>query len=367
MERKSIAMISKSIFRNIVIFIFIIAFFIAGYYLIKIQKQKKIVDEQMKFPEIEIFLEDSEISALLVDNENIYVGGNNGVYLLDTNNGKILKTISKNLRLIYSSSILKHNKDIWIAHDNGIALYRDEKLITYSYPIVPKGRCNSIIVYNNKVIAGFENGEAIFDENNNVTILNTKNGLSEDYINVLAVDYYNNLWIGSYLRTDRGGLSILDENNNWTYFSTKEGLVHKFVTSILPINREGVLVGGGHLTAGGLTIFKYRDKKPYIYKVLKEENGLPGPKVRYLYLDNKDYLWITSEKDGILICDKTQVFENEYLKGLYLTIKNGLSSNEIKVICENSKYIFLAGKIGLNRIEKEKFYKRLHKENDMIY
>jgi len=359
-------MISKSFFRNIVIFIFIITFFIIGYYLIKIQKQEKIVSEQMKFPEIEVFLKESEISALLVDGENIYVGGNNGVYLLDCNTGQILKTISKDLRLIYSSSIIKHNNDIWIAHDRGVALYKDDKLINYTYPTVPKGRCNDIIIYNDKVIAGFENGEAIFDKNNNITILNTKSGLAEDYVNVLAVDDYNNLWIGSYLRTEKGGLSILDKNNNWTYFSTEEGLAHKFVTSILPIKGEGILVGGGHLTVGGLTVFKYKNERPYIYKIITKENGLPGPKIRCLYLDDKDNLWITSERDGIIICNKTDVFDKKYLNGLYMTTKNGLSSNEIKVICENSKYIFLAGKIGLNRIKKEGFYKRLYKE-DIIY
>jgi len=345
--------------RNIIITLFIIVFIFVSYYLIKVQKEEKIKLEQLKFPEIDVFLDEVEISALLVDGDNIYVGGNEGVYLLNGNTGEIIKTISKDLRLIYSSKIIKYKDTIWIAHDDGISTYKNNIITTYSYPLVPKQRCNDIEIYNDIIIAGFESGMAIFDKDNNITILNKNDGLIEDYVNVVKKDFNNNLWIGAYLRTENGGLSILN-NNKWIYFSKEQGLIHKFVTSILPIEKSGTIVGCGHLNDGGLTIFKYKGDVPYVFNSLKKEDGLPGDKIRTLYLDTNNYIWITSEADGILVCDYNLVFEKSKLKGLYIDERMGISNNEIKIICENDKYIFLGGKIGLNRIKKDDFYKRLN-------
>lgn len=112
---------------------------------------------------------------------------------------------------------------------------------------------------------------------------------------------------------------------------------------------------------GGLTVFKYNKNIPYIYKNYKYKDGLPGPKIRSIYYDNRDYIWITSEADGILVTTLNKVFTSSTLTGLYIDTKQDISSNEIKIITENEKYIFLGGKIRLTRIKKDEFYNRMIK------
>lgn len=179
---------SKFLF-NIIFILFLILLFLMSYYFINLQNKELEELAKLKYDEIEVFLKNFKISALHVEDKSIYVGGSDGILLLDSNTMKVKKVISKELELIYSSSMYMDNNRLWIAHDNGIAYYKNNVLTTFSYPDIPKGRCNSITSYNDTIIAGFETGVAIFN-NKNITILNSNDGLAEDYVNVISSDEY---------------------------------------------------------------------------------------------------------------------------------------------------------------------------------
>jgi len=317
------------------------------------------LEAALKYDELEIFLEELELSALYVDGNDLYVGGSSGLRLLDATTLEVKEVISTDLELVYSSTLYMGIDRLWIAHDHGVAYYKDGQLTQFSYPDVPKGRCNTIAYDHGEIVAGFETGMAIF-HSDTIQHLTKKDGLAEDYVNTLAVDSFNQLWVGSYLQTKTGGLSILADNHT-LLISTEDGLIHKFVTSILPLQDTGTLVGCGHLNKGGLTVFKYRDHVPYIFKNYTHTQGLPGPKIRNLYQDQHGYVWITSESDGLLVTTVENIFDSHSLDGLYLRTQQGLSNNEIKVIVENDTFLFLGGKVGLTRIRKRAFYPRLSK------
>lgn len=341
----------------IIIIIFVLVLISTTLFFLDMQKKENYAKELLKYDEVDIFLEDFEISALLIDGDSLYVGGSTGVFLFDSITMKVKKTISKDLELVYSSAMYKDNNRLWIAHDQGIAYYEDGILINLTYPDIPKGRCNTITSYNGAILAGFETGSIIINKEN-IEFRGIEEGLAEDYVNIVAKDEFDNLWYGAYLRDKRGGLSILVDKD-FKLISLDEGLVHKYVTSILPISDYGTLVGCGHLDAGGMSVFKYNDTIPYVFKNYTIKDGLPGPKIRSLYQDKSGFLWITSEMDGLLVTDIDKVFKGESLTGLYIDREQGLSSKEIKMIVENEKYLFLGGKTGLTRIEKALFYRRL--------
>lgn len=303
-----------------------------------------------------VFFPDKEISALLFDGEYIWMGGRDGVYLIEPQSGEIVKEIANDIQMTYTAGMCR-TKDgsIWIGHENGITIFKDEIRIDYSSPDIPKGRVNSIIEDKEEgVWAGIQSGAAHFILESDCwtidKILDSNSGLIEDTVNTIGIDSMGGLWFGSYLGKNTGGISIL-RSDVWEYISVKEGLPHRYVTSIIPIDNEYMLVGVGHLDRGGMALFEKQNNDFKLHATYSVEDGLPGEKIRQLYLDDKKHLWITSESDGLLICDSYEELFNAQLEGIYLTTQNGLSDNEVKVIIEAEGFYWLGGRIGLTRIE----------------
>ncbi len=356
----------KKIIIGLVYALLLVGFILTGKLFLDVQKNEKEALKQLKVKGIEVFLENTEISGLYVDGDILYVGGNEGVYKLDGQTGEILETVSDKLKLIYTAAIVKSPDDVlWIGHDSGISAFDGTHWKHFTAPDIVEGRCNAILADKQSVWAGFQGGAVRFEaseqgsaETYRPVMLYTKaEGLAENTVNAMDVDPYQNFWFGAYLCNEIGGLSIMHDEN-WSFHSLAEGLPHKYITSIEYVltqknHLEGALVGCGHLDRGGLALFTYNsEQEPILSKVFTIENGLPGEKVRFIYHDHDGNLWITSELDGILICDDEAPFINEALQGLLLDERHGLSDNEIKVIDENEKYYWLGGKLGLTRIEK---------------
>jgi len=184
-----------------------------------------------------------------------------------------------------------------------------------------------------------------------VEILTAKDGLTDDFVNVIHINPDGELWFGAYLATGKGGLSILN-TNGWQYLSTDDGIPHRYITAILPVGDE-MLVGTGHLDRGGLALLIENGGKWTIKKAYHMEDGLPEEKIRYLYSGTDGTLWITTESEGVIVCPSIYSLEQPGLPGLRLTKENGLSDNEIKVITETDDFYWLGGRYGLTRIERD--------------
>ncbi len=113
-----------------------------------------------------------------------------------------------------------------------------------------------------------------------------------------------------------------------------------------------MLAASGQLSAGGLCVLEQKEEMWIVSDLFSVEDGIPGEKVRWLFVDRDDHLWITTESNGLLLCPDTQAIASHPLNGIVLTEDNGLSDNEIKCIAETETVYWLGGRYGLTRIDR---------------
>jgi len=324
--------------------------------LLQFQQKEKEKLENQKLDGLNIFFPKNEISALLYDGKHIWIGGRDGVYLINPQSGNIIKEIAKDIHMTYTAGICQLEDDsVWVGHENGVTIFNDNQRIDFTSPQIPSGRVNTVVSDGSiGVWAGTQMGAVHFlkKDGNYVVdkILTSKDGLKEDAVNTIALRGEHSIWFGAYLANKVGGISILNDDK-WQYFSVQQGLPHRYITANIPISEEYMLVGLGHLDRGGMALFRCDENQTVLETTYSVDDGLPGEKIRQLYLDSKEHLWITSESDGLLICPSYKSLHELPLEGKYLTKKDGLSDNEIKTIIEAEGYYWLGGRYGLTRIE----------------
>ncbi len=353
MNKKNISIIILMI---IVISTFIIISMVSN------QSNKNMADAK-KFDWIDIFLANSEISAIFDDGEKIWAGGRDGLIWLDRNTGEILKHEESEIDMTYAGDILRTPDGIiWVGHNNGLTGFNKEGQQRYHFNFedISKGRINDLDYSGETLSVGTLSGVVqlikIKDAWQINKTISKQDGLTEDVVNIIST--YNNAYLfGAYLSNNKGGISILADGN-WQYIGTEEGLPHRDINAILNLPSNDILVGTGHLSRGGLALLTESNNQFSVKKTWQIDNGIPGEKVRWLYLDNHERLWITTESDGLIIVALSEL-QNENLSGLYLSKDEGLSDNEIKSIIETDDYIWLGGRFGLNRIDINELEKHL--------
>lgn len=293
-----------------------------------------------------ILLAGEDISSFVEGEKVIYVGGANGLFSIDKDTLQAKEIGDYH----YVRSLALDERGLWLATDTGLLLIKEEISRVYT---TDDGLPDNRVLYIYPVDKGhFWLGtwggalEISFDEENEMLIknqYNQKNGLLVDNVNVINQDDRGGLWFGSYV-APRGGLSLL-ANDKWQYFTTEDDLLHGNVTSIITRYDGRVVVGAGLYKYGGATIFKKTKDSWEKTESLTRESGLAGEKVRSLYEDQQQRLWVGSEYDGLVIIDKNDK--------KILTDASGLSHNEVKCINEDLEGTIWIGTMrGLTRIEK---------------
>ena len=211
---------------------------------------------------------------------------------------------------------------------------------------------NAILCVGEKTLVGTMEGATEFTYGVNDwqvnAVFTSGNGLLSNVVNVLAADE-KHIYFGSYLDNKPGGISILG-TDGWEYITVENGLCHPYINAILP-SEEKIYVATGQLTAGGLCLLNETKDGFEVQDVFGTNDGIPGEKVRWLYKDTLQHLWITTESDGLLICPNDTI--DHPIESVLLKQEHGLSDNEIKKIVESEQYYWLGGRYGLTRIEKQ--------------
>ena len=314
-------------------------------------------DKAEKFEGLDVFMAGTEISALYDDGEKLWVGTSEGIFFINRDNGDLIKKIDADIQMIYSAMIIKSSDGlIFAGHDKGISVFDQEGKLLYQFssPDIPSGRANCLFQDADIIWAGCQNGAVSFVKKDGKwsveKVLNKENGLSENNIQVIN-KIGDELWFGTYLGNDRGGISIL-KDRDWSYITVDDGLPHRYINAIEKIDDANVLIGTGHLSAGGLCLARHINGKWSIDESWDQDDGIPGMKIRTLFTDSSGKLWITTEADGLIILNSVNDLENRPLKGFILTQDNGLVDNEVKCICESDECYWLGGKYGLTRYAK---------------
>lgn len=305
---------------------------------------------------LEIALEDRECACLLPDGDVIYVGGADGLYLLDaatfTPAGQVEIPGGPALQLV--SALCKTSDGaLWVAHNKGISVCRGGAWRTFGRADgLPDLRANCFCPMEDGLWAGTWGGAYFFADAGGGYAVQKKftadNGLSDNMVNAIHADGDGTLWFGAYYHAGSPcGLSIL-RGGRFSYLSAEDGLPHSFITSICALPDGAHYIGCGYLERGGLAVVCEEAGGFTVSRAYTESEGLPGPKVRTLYYDG-ERLWIATENDGIMIVTQPG---GEYarLSGIYAKTENGLPDNEVKQILAHEGYIYLAARRGAARL-----------------
>ncbi len=321
-------------------------------------------EKDLKIEALEVFLPDKEVSGIFDDGKKLWIGGRDGILWVDRKTGEALDSPLDDIDLdmSYAGDIVSNEDgEILIGHNDGLSVFSKEgKLISnLSAPKICAGRINDIEVDGKQVTLVSPKGASVLKKNGGewevLANYNKSNGLAEDN-NAVVKKFGDTYFFGSYLSKDKGGLSLL-KDGKFSYLNMDDGLPHRDINSLISLDEKQILVATGHLNRGGLALLEKGDNRYFVKKVWTKENGIPGPKIRWLFIDSMDKLWITTESDGLLLIDLKNL-EKDNLEGLYLNQKSGLSDNEIKRIVETKDYFWLGGRYGLTRIDKASFIKK---------
>ena len=310
-----------------------------------------------QYDNLEILFPGIEISELFDDGQRLWTGTADGIYLLDRDSGSTIKKLDAPIHMIYSAMITKTEDGlVWAGHEDGLSAFDADlnEIYRFEAPDIPGGRVNALLADSDGLWAGSQEGAFRLANTGGEwkveEILTTDSGLVEDVVQVIS-KVGDELWFGSYLAVGKGGISIRT-NHGWKYLSTEEGIPHRYINAILPLKDGRVLIGSGQMIYGGLSVAEKISDGWSITANFDQKDGIPGMKVRWLFLDSLGKLWITTEAEGILILDDPDMLKSTPITGLILKKENGLADDEVKCIEECDNCFWLGGKYGLTRLGK---------------
>lgn len=289
----------------------------------------------------DVFLTNTDIFSLSIKGNTLWAGGSNGLFKINMTDFSSEKV--GNYKFV--RVVLTDNSGVWVGHDDGLThIGKSTKTYTQKDGL-PDNRVNSVMIdKKNNVWCGTWGGVSIIQDKI-IKTYTQQDGLLVNMVNAIMEDNKGGIWFGSYV-APRGGISIL-HNNKWQYFTTDNALLHSNISSIIQLKDNSVLVGGGLYTKGGGTRFVNISEKWVKDITLTKEKGLIGEKIRSLYEDNNNLLWVGSEYDGLTIMKNFKMIK-------YLNEKTGLSNDEVKAIIEDKNNNYWIGtRNGLTKISKK--------------
>ena len=292
-----------------------------------------------------------ETYAMLIDGNDVWTGGQEGVYRIDRLEHTLIEKLSLPREVDYVKALnIDQEGALWIGHFNGLTILKNNSYLTLGEEEgLPDHRVNCFHVNSEEnLMVGTWGGVAIYDGNKWETIT-SQDGLMVDMVNVIFEDSTGGYWFGHYL-APRGGISYLREGN-WQYFSVDNGLPHNNITSFYEDDAGYIWVGTGLFERGGAARFVPDDHGQWVMDtVLSKNEGLAGEKVRYIFQDQRGIYWITSEFDGIAVFTKEALYSGEASR--ILTEECGLANYEVKNVQQDvDGSIWLGTHYGVNVLE----------------
>ena len=293
-----------------------------------------------------------EVYAMVIDGDYVWTGGHEGLFKVDRIGKTLIEQVELPREVDYVNAIYIDERDrVWIGHFNGLTI-KDGNSFEHigEGKGLPDSRVNCIYLNSDlNLMVGTWGGVAIND-GDSWDVITVDNGLMVDMVNVIMEDSRGGYWFGHYL-APAGGISYLCEGN-WQYFSVDNGLPHNNITSFFEDDEGYVWAGTGLFERGGLIRFAFQDGKWVIDEVFNKDDGLAGEKVRFVFQDNREVYWITSEFDGIAVFPKESLFGDG--ESTILTEENGLANYEVKVVIQDRDgLIWLGTHNGLNVLDAE--------------
>ncbi len=294
-----------------------------------------------------------DVCAMVRTEDDWVVGGSDGMYRFTPSTGIALEAVG--LRYVYA--LLLRSETIYAGYDGGLLEEVAGEITRSSWEDrIPDKRVRCLFLdEEEKIWAGTFSG-AFCEDGKSLT---SASGLAADMVNAMMRTSDGSVWLGSYV-APAGGISVLHKEQIEIF----EELAHQNITAMTELKKDFVLTGGGFFNKGGGNVFHKDGDSWKIVQTIRKEQGLPGEKIRSFFLDEKGYLWIGSEYDGLGMYEPEWHGVELVLKPmLYLTEKDGLADDEVKIIQEDAGYYYFGTLNGLTRVEKKQIYDRIESLN----
>ena len=191
---------------------------------------------------------------------------------------------------------------IWIGEYDGLSIYDGANFTTYNMSDgIPFGGIQYISFDSNLdawMGSGF--GGLIQFDGNNFTIYNSNDGLLNNIVNSIAIDNQNKKWVGT-----SSGLSVFNNQNllqkNYTqmYLLPPPDTLNPVMG--LGFDSRNLLWVGiyiDYLLNGGIAMYN-----GYSWVDFNASDGLIGPVITDLIIDNQDQVWVTTSSGISKITD----------------------------------------------------------------
>lgn len=216
-----------------------------------------------------------------------------------------------------------HEGNLWIGTNKGISIIDpDEKgvsgKLSFSFSL-PHMKVRSLLAQDDIVWIGTDQGLVKYQDHK-VTVIDRKDGLSNQLILNLYVDRDGALWIGT-----QEGINKY-HNGKVEYWTILDGLIHNRVRSITQDNYGQIWIG----TSSGISIFNGEE-----FVSVSEENGLSNERIRCVTHDSFENIWVGTYFGGIM--------KYNHQDFIAYTPSEGLVSNQILSINEDEKGDIIVG------------------------
>ncbi len=296
---------------------------------------------ETKIPQsFEVIDQSVDVMVMREFNEQLYLGTNEGLFIMNDDHQIQAVELIKSLSLIHTLYVAEDQR-LYVGGMNGLISINESGKQTY-YDASEEWLPDTRVLY----VTGDESGSLYIGTFGGLGILElsgmkgsvmtVEDGLLVAMVNRIVLPEDGSLWLASY-NVRNGGITRV-KNNQIIYYEDELASIH--ITSILQLENQ-LYFGGGVYDEGGLTIFTKDDNDWHIESVLHEEDGFAGPKVRSLYMD-RNQLYIGSEYSGLA------VWEGDQLR--IFTDKDGLSHNEVKCIYRYNGELLIGTRNGLSRL-----------------
>ena len=297
-------------------------------------------------------------SGLVLNGNKIFTFGNNGITEIENNSSN--KTYFPNgpsSNYFYGIAVDK-NGNLWAGSGSGGSAtgfyeYDGTKWNNYTKDDIPNARYNQIFkVYidpdNTAYLLSWGDGFTRYKDGK-FKIFNAYNtglvGMPSDtkYVIVegLANDTHGNLWILTYLSSNKQPLAVLKTDSTWQFFPNilTNQIIKGYDLTVDQYDTKWMVVGGEE-SSGGQEIFYFNNSKP-IYSnnvngwgLLTSANGLNSDGINSIVIDRRGELWVGTTA-GINVISDTR--DPNRISSLRLL--NSQIINTIAVDALNQKWV----------------------------